>query len=293
MAISWIYGVMFGTNFRLNLLHVRGQDARNYQILFLAIFLILGVCTRDWDMQPLKVLVLFTACLVTQLAMTVHSSAQQPRGIKSAIITALGLTLLLRSNSYLTLALAGIVAIASKFLFQDNGKHWFNPANCGIVFALTFTDSAWVSPGQWGEDVLYALVFLCLGGLILRKVGRWDTTIAFLIAYGGMEAVRNYVLGWELDVLSHRLLSGSLLLFACFMLTDPRSIPNARQGRIIWAIAIALLTFILRNWFFLSDAPFYALFILSPLTVLCDRLWHAPQFQWWQRKTPSPLLLPY
>ncbi len=292
MAISSGYGIMFGTNFRLNLLNLKGQDARNYQILFLALFLMLGVCTRDWDIQPLKVLVVFTACLVTQLAMTANSSAPQPRGIKSAVITALGLTLLLRSNSYLTLALAGTLAIASKFVFQDKGKHWFNPANLGIVIAL-FTGTAWVSPGQWGEDVLYALIFLCLGGLILRKVGRWDTTIAFFVAYGGMEAVRNYYLGWELDVLSHRLLSGSLLLFACFMLTDPRSIPNARRGRILWAIAIAGLTFILRNWFFLSDAPFYALFIISPFTVLCDRLWHAPKFQWWQRKVPSPLLLPY
>ena len=150
-----------------------------------------------------------------------------------------------------------------------------------------------MSPGQWGEDSLYALIFLCLGGLILRKVGRWDTTIAFFLAYAGMEALRNFLLGWEWDVLSHRLLSGSLLLFAFFMLTDPRSIPNARQGRIIWAIAIAGLTFWLRNWLFLSDAPFYALFIVSPATVLCDRLWHAPKFHWWQRKLPSPLLLSY
>ncbi len=268
------------------------QDARNYQLLCLSLFLLLGVCTRDWDIQPLKVLVVFSACLVTQLAMTATSSVPQPRGIKSAVITALGLTLLLRSNSYLTLALAGTLAIASKFLFQKNGKHWFNPANFGIVIVL-LTGTAWVSPSQWGEDVLYALIFLCLGGLILSKVGRWDTTIAFFIAYAGMEAIRNYFLGWELDVLSHRLLNGSLLLFAFFMLTDPRSIPNARQGRIIWAIAIALLTFILRNWFFLSDAPFYALFIISPFSVLCDRLWHAPQFQWWQCKVPSPLPLPY
>jgi len=284
---------MFGANFRLNLFNFKGQDARNYQILFLAVFLVLAVCTRDWDIQPLKVLVVFAACLVTQLAMTANSSTPQPRGIKSAVITALGLTLLLRSNSYLTLALAGTLAIASKFVFQDHGKHWFNPANFGMVIALLCSGTAWVSPGQWGEDVLYALIFLCLGGLILRKVGRWDTTIAFFVAYAGMEAIRNYLLGWELDVLSHRLLNGSLLLFACFMLTDPRSIPNARQGRIIWAIAIAALTFILRNWFFLSDAPFYALFIISPFTVLCDRLWHAPQFQWWQRKPLSPLLLPY
>jgi Na+-transporting NADH:ubiquinone oxidoreductase subunit NqrB len=257
------------------------QDARNYQILFLVVFLALGIGTRDWEIQPLKVIVVFVACMLTQWVLRAES-------LKSAVITALGLTLLLRSNSYPTLALAGVGAIASKFLFQDHGKHWFNPANFGIVIALA-TGTAWVSPGQWGEEVLYALVFLGLGGLVLGKVGRWDTTVAFLLAYAGLEAGRNFFLGWEWDVLAHQLLSGSLLLFALFMITDPRSIPNARQGRILWAIALALLTFILRNWFFLSDAPFYALFIVSLFTPLCDRLWRAPRFQWWQRKPPSLL----
>jgi Na+-transporting NADH:ubiquinone oxidoreductase subunit NqrB len=263
-----------------------GADGRDYQILFLLVFVGLGVWTRDWTIFPLKVVTILTACLGTQGFL----STNKQKGWKSALITSLGLILLLRSDNYLTLALAGIAAIASKFIFQANEKHWFNPANFGIVIVLLGTNSAWVSPGQWGEDVLYALIFLCLGGLVLRKVGRWDTTIAFLSVYAGLEALRNIWLGWEWDVLSHRLMSGSLLLFAFFMLTDPRSIPNAQSGRIIWAIAIAGLTFILRNWFFLSDAPFYALFIISPLTVLCDHLWNAPRFQWTTRK---PLLMPY
>lgn len=261
------------------------QDARNYQITFLLIFLCLGVCTRDWTIAPLGVAVIVSSCLLTQ-----YICDASLRSWKSALITALGLVLLLRSSSYLILALAGCLAITSKFIFRSQGKHWFNPANFGIVTVLFLTHSAWISPGQWGEDVLYALIFLCLGGLVLQRVGRWDTTLTFLLSYGGLEALRNYWLGWEWDVLAHRLLSGSLLLFAFFMLTDPRSIPNAPTGRILWAGAIALLTFIFRNWFYWSDAPFYALFIMSPLTILCDDLWRAPRFQWLQR---SPLLLPH
>jgi Na+-transporting NADH:ubiquinone oxidoreductase subunit NqrB len=87
-------------------------------------------------------------------------------------------------------------------------------------------------------------------------------------------------LGWTWDVLAHRLMSGSLLLFALFMITDPRSIPNARAARLIWASSIALLTFILTNLFFIPTAVFWSLFALSPLTILLDRLWAAPRFTW-------------
>ncbi len=69
----------------------------------------------------------------------------------------------------------------------------------------------------------------------------------FLSAYAGLEAVRNIWLGWTLDVFLHRLMSGSLLLFTLFMLTDPRSIPSAKSGRYVWVICIAVLTSVLQN----------------------------------------------
>jgi Na+-transporting NADH:ubiquinone oxidoreductase subunit NqrB len=75
-------------------------------------------------------------------------------------------------------------------------------------------------------------------------------------------------------------MSGSLLLFALFMITDPRSIPNARISRMIWAGCIAILTFILRNQFFISTSFFWALFALSPLIVVLDWLWSSSRFFW-------------
>ena len=138
----------------------------------------------------------------------------------------------------------------------------------------------WVSPGQWGTDWWYLLLFLGLGGIVLKQVGRWDTSIAFLISYGILEAVRNAWLGWSWDVWQHQFMSGSLLLFALFMLTDPRSIPNSKQGRLVWSLAIAFSTFILQHYFYLSTAIFWSLFIVSPLTVLLDIVWTAPRFNW-------------
>ena len=290
------------------------QDTRNYQIIFLASFFFLGICTRDWTIQPLLIIAIALSCLITQwlLSSIVESTKRKDEeyfsfstdsppqfifngliscstspkilnSLRSAGITALGLCLLLRGNSYQTMVLAGFVAIASKFLLRWRSKHFFNPANFGIISALILTNDAWVSPGQWGTDWWYLLLFAGTGGVVLKKVGRWDTSVAFFLTYAGLEALRDFWLGWSIDVWLHQLSSGSLLLFALFMLTDPRSIPNALTGRLLWAIAIAILTFILQNYFYLSTAIFWALFIISPLTILLDMVWSAPRFTW-QRK---------
>jgi Na+-transporting NADH:ubiquinone oxidoreductase subunit NqrB len=265
-------------------------DPRDYQIAFLATFLSLGIFARDWSIKPELIIGLMISCCLTQLILTrMFRPIENPLlGIKSALITSLGLALLLRADRLSTMVLAGILAIASKFIFKIEShpdrlrqhKHWFNPANFGMISALIFAPDAWVSPGQWGNDWWYLLLFLGMGGIVLKRVGRWDTSGAFFVSYALLEIGRNAWLGYPWDVSTHKLMSGSLLLFALFMITDPRSIPNARSARIIWSIAIAGLTFILRNYFYINEAIFVALFVLSPATILLDRLWQAPQFNW-------------
>jgi Na+-transporting NADH:ubiquinone oxidoreductase subunit NqrB len=289
------------------------QDPRDYQILFLSLFLVLGIGTRDWTLRLDLIVVVMVTCLLTQwVAASIWPNPKEkilrlltkkqncpenndsslvtsPKlsSLKSALITALGLSLLLRADHYTTMLLAGSLAILSKFLFQVERKHFFNPANFGIIAVLILTNDAWVSPGQWGDDGWYALLFAGTGGMVLKRVGRWDTTAAFLGSYALLEAMRNLWLGWTWDVFFHRLMSGSLLLFALFMITDPRSIPNARISRLLWAGCIAVLTFILRNQFFVSTAVFWALFALSPLSILLDFIWSASRFSW--SETPSNL----
>jgi Na+-transporting NADH:ubiquinone oxidoreductase subunit NqrB len=257
-------------------------DPRDYQIAFLATFLGLGIMTRDWSIRPELIFTLVVTCCLTQfIATTRWNPTENPwLALKSAVITSLGLSLLLRADRVSTMVLAGVLAIGSKFILQTERKHWFNPANFGIITALLFTPDAWVSPGQWGDDWWYLLLFIGTGGIVLNRVGRWDTSAAFLGAYAILEAARNLWLGWTWDVYTHKLMSGSLLLFTLFMITDPRSIPNARSARIIWAITIAGLTFILRNYFYINEGVFIALFVLSPLTVLLDQIWSAPRFNW-------------
>ncbi len=210
------------------------KDIRDYQILYLSLFLILGIGTRDWTLRPSMIVVTIATSLVMQSLLTFivnrwsFADDQENKeyfehkiNIRSPLITSLGISLLLRADYPTTMFVAAACAIASKFVFKFEDKHFFNPANFGIISALVLTPDAWVSPGQWGEDWWYAFLFVGTGGMILHRIGRWDTTAAFLGFYALLEAVRNLWLNWTWDVYLHRLMSGSLLLFALFMVTDP------------------------------------------------------------------------
>ncbi len=266
------------------------QDARLYQIASLSLFLLVGFATRDWTLHPEVVASAIATCLLTQYLFLKGPLLKGDLGgstpkmtiesFYSPMITSLGLSILLRVDHWWIMVFAGAMAIASKFIIQVNHKHVFNPANFGIVSALVLTQEAWVSPGQWGESVWYCVMFLVFGGLVLRKVGRFDTTIAFLGFYIGLELLRNLYLGWTWDVWAHRMMSGSLVMFSLFMITDPRTIPDTRLGRGIWVFSIALLTFILRNSFFLNTAVFFALFAVAPMAVVCDRVFKGDRFVW-------------
>ncbi|MBW4553377.1 MAG: RnfABCDGE type electron transport complex subunit D [Aphanocapsa sp. GSE-SYN-MK-11-07L] len=286
------------------------NDARFDQILFLLLFLGVGIATRDWTLRLGMIGAAIATCLITQAIAEwaiCSRSTDSPLNwtdlkakLPSALITSLGLSLLLRADHYSTICLASVLAISSKFLLRVQDKHVFNPGNFGIIGALLLTPDAWVSPGQWGAGGWYVLLFAGTGGLVLQKVGRWDTTAAFLGSYAGLEAGRNLWLGWTWDVWAHRLMSGSLLLFALFMITDPRTIPNARMARLIWAAAIALLTFVLRNIYFLPTALIWALFALAPFSFVLDACFPASRFTWQRSTEPAaptpkpdqPTLLP-
>lgn len=259
------------------------RDARDFQILFLFVFLILGVWSRDWTLKPALLLAVVGACLFTQYVGDILTGRES--SWKSALISGISLCLLLRANFVLTMILAGVASISSKFLLRYHAKHFFNPSNLGIIIVLLLSSDAWVTPGQWGNDVWYALIFFALGGMVVRKVGRWETTGAFLGLYAILEVSRNLWLGWTWDVYSHKMMSGSLLLFSFFMITDPRAIPDHPRARIVWAMSVAILTFVLRNYLFLSTAPFWALFVLSPFTILLDHIWPASRFQWKKEQT--------
>jgi Na+-transporting NADH:ubiquinone oxidoreductase subunit NqrB len=263
------------------------QDPRDFQICFLSLFLGLGLWLKDWTLRPDVIFCAIATCLIVQSIASLLQTRKESAvsfdwisSLRSALITGISLSLLLRTDHWYTMCFAAAAAISSKFLIRVKDKHLFNPANAGIIAALVLTQDAWVSPGQWGELGWYAIAFLGAGGIVLGRIGRWDTSLMFLATYGGLMLGRDYWLGWSWDVAGHHLSSGSLLLFALFMITDPRSIPDGHSSRMIWAACVAGLTFVLQTVFIVPIAVFWSLFCLAPLTPLLDYLWADRRFQW-------------
>lgn len=225
-------------------------------------------------------LVIFPAAILVQL-IAIKVLKLPFDSLKSAAITALGLTLLYKSDNYYILILAAVFAIAGKFLIRFRGKHLFNPANFGIIVTMLLFSDGWISPGKWGSSLLLLLIIGSAGLMVLFKAGRIDTGITFLLTLFLLDMLRLIVYqGWEWDVLFHKYLNGSLLLFSFFMITDPATTPNHKKARILWAASIAIIAFILQSYYQIQTAPFWTLFFVSPLTIFFDMLFKARKFEW-------------
>jgi Na+-transporting NADH:ubiquinone oxidoreductase subunit NqrB len=264
-------------------------DARYFQIIYLGSFLLLGTFILNWDTLLPKVMVVLGTCMVTQLTFIQVGKAHESSWM-SSLITALGLCLLFRANDLNTLAFASVLSISSKFFFRIRGKHLFNPANLGIIGTLLITQDGWISPGQWGSSVIFLFIMGALGSILLFRVGRLDTTMAFLIAFFVLEYCRTVLyLGWSMDVLIHKFSSGSFILFAFFMITDPKTTPDHPWARKIWAVSIAVLAFIMSTWAYIHTAPIWALFLITPLTAVFDLLWKSERFRWLKERNLNPI----
>ena len=255
------------------------RDARVFQILFLGSLLSLGVLARDFTLRPEQMALTFAAALATQ-AVFMRALGLGHRGFLSAIVTSFGLSILLRADSLWVHPLAAFVAIAAKFVIRVEGKHLYNPANLGVIAATTLLPGAWISPGQWGNDLAFAALFVALGGTVVARARRIDIAWVFLGAWLGLVALRVLVLGQPWAVWAHQLGSGALLLFAFFMISDPMTIPNATRGRILYAILVACIAFVWTYAWFRPNGLPWALFVATPLVPLIDRLWRAARYEW-------------
>lgn len=269
------------------------SDGRHFQIISQVTFLCYGIIMLGWDADWKKYLAAFSGSILAQ-ALAIRFGGAPGHSMKSAIITSLGISLLFKANSPWLFLFAALFAIGQKFLVRINGKHIWNPANFGIVVMILLSGEAWISPGQWGSSAVLVFIIGTGGLAVLSHVKRLETGFAFMLTIAVLEYFRTIVfLGWEWDVLLLKLSSGSLWLFALFMITDPMTIPNGRITRIIWSVIVASVSFYLTNFKFINAAPFWVLFFATPFTPVFDLIQRQPVFQWINKKqSPQTIQTP-
>ena len=259
------------------------RDPRHYQLAVLSVLLAFGVTTRAFEIAPLQVASIFATALFVQFLGSFMTAVRfDPR---SAMITSLSLSLLLRADAIAPLMIAAAIGVGSKFMFRLYGKHVFNPANAGIVALLIMSQTvmpgaAWTTPGQWGTAIWLAAAIAGAGLFVTYRAARFDVPLIFLGAFAALIIARALWLGDPLAIPFLRLQNGALILFAFFMISDPKTTPDGAIARAVFAAAAALIAYVLTFHFFISDGIFYALAGVCLLRPLIEALDPAPHYQW-------------
>lgn len=261
-------------------------DPRLYQIGVLACLLVYGMGWLSFDITPARAALILSTVVATQ-GLCDRLDGPRSANIKSALISGLSLCLLLRTNSTALAFLGAVIAIAGKFLFRYRRKHIFNPTNGGIVALLLLTDHVWVSPGQWGSVAFFGFLMACLGTIVVTRAARSDVTFAFILFYSGLLFARSLYLGEPLTIPIHRLQSGALLLFTFFMISDPKTTPDSRAGRVLFAALVAYGAWYVQFRLFRTNGLLWSLAVWSMAVPLIDHLLPGRRYAWNAKENPN------
>ena len=154
------------------------------------------------------------------------------------------------------------VALLSKYLIRYRGRHLFNPSNIGLVICFLALgknradplDFWWAPMSTW---MVLALVIIVTGGLvILSRLHLLEIAVGFWAAFAagiGVLALTGHAMTarWHLGEISGGyfwrilVLSPEVLVFLFFMITDPKTIPDGKTARRVYAVGVGLLAALL------------------------------------------------
>ncbi|MBB2974879.1 ferredoxin-NADP reductase [Microbacterium endophyticum] len=210
---------------------------------------------------PAPLEMLATLAVLSIICVGVDAAAQRilrlPQRIESSLITALILLFVLRPTldpaALLGIALAALVASASKYLLVWRGRHIFNPAATGaasltilssfLPFEVGLGSAAW-----WvGTPVLFGPVVL-LGMLVLARIEKLAVVAMFFVVATvvsfGRVAYQLQDAGLAFDVgaqLSQIVTASPFLFLGAFMLSEPLTMPPRRWQQYTVAIVVGVL----------------------------------------------------
>jgi Na+-transporting NADH:ubiquinone oxidoreductase subunit NqrB len=259
------------------------MDPRHYQIATLASLLTWGLLGLRFDIRGDVAAVMAPPRYAVRRGRAVGLRFDP----KSALISILSLCLLVRTNYLSLAALAAVLTIGSKFLLRIDGKHVFNPTNFGIAVTMATMGAVWVSPGQWGTGAFFAFPRPAPRPVI-HRAARSDAT-GVLAFYAMVLFGRGLWLGDPLTIPLHQIENGAFLLFSFFMISDPKTTPESRAGRILFALAVALGAGFVQFVLFRPNGLIWSLALVSMTTPLWNRLFPGRRYDWNAPGTPPPL----
>ena len=193
----------------------------------------------------------------------------------SAYISGISAGILVRSNLLWPYFLTSLISITSKYVLRVKGRHLWNPTNFGVSAAAFLAPATiTVLSIQWGNNVAPMAIIWMLGSVIVWRVGRAHISATYVASFLFFSFVSSSITGlpWLATVAP---ITGPMYqLFIFFMVTDPKTTVHSKRGQMLVVFLVAVMEMILR----LNEvvyAPFYALFLVGPASLIVDEWMHA------------------
>lgn len=226
----------------------------------------------------------------------------------SAMLTGSGVALILRvpgmqpsdhwsfQKWYLYSAIAG-ASLLTKYVIRRHGAPMFNPSNVGLVVAFILLGSTRIEPLDfWWAPLdrwmIPAYAVIVVGGLLITwrlhllavAASFWLTLAAGigLLAASGHCITARWAFAPLCGVVFWRVImtSPEVLIFLFFMITDPKTVPAGRVGRVVFGVLVAVASTLFiapqTNEFGTKVALLGGLVFMCALRPLLDRVLPAP-----------------
>lgn len=295
-----------GTSYALILPNKR--DPRLHVAAVIITIHVLGQVALRFQVSVPQILAAILTCAVIEIALTFR----QTRSFvwpASAMLTGSGVALIFRvvgtsaddhwsTNAWWLFALVAGLSLLSKYVIRYHGSHVFNPSNIGLVVAFIVLGSTRVEPLDfwWAPltaPMIVAYVVIVAGGLLItRRLHLLALAATFwvtLAAGVGLLAASGHCMTarWAFapvcgpDFARVIVISPEVLVFLFFMITDPKTVPAGRVGRIVFAFLVGIASTLLMapqaNEFGTKVGLLAGLVVVCACRPLLDRLLPEPR----------------
>ena len=295
-----------GTSYPLILPSIR--DPRLHVAAVIISVHVLGQVGLGFRVTVPQILAAMLTCAIIEVALTFR----QTRSFvwpASAMLTGSGVALILRvagtpagdpwgtESWYVYAAVAGL-SLLTKYVIRFRGTHIFNPSNIGLVVAFLLLGSSRVEPLDfWWAPLnvwmIAAYVVIIGGGLLItRRLHLLGLAATFwvglaigtgVLAGSGHCMTANWAFAPVCGVDFWRVIvtSPEVMIFLFFMITDPKTVPAGRVGRLVFGLLVAVVSTLLMapqtNEFGTKVGLLSGLVVLCAARPVLDRLLPEPR----------------
>jgi Na+-translocating ferredoxin:NAD+ oxidoreductase RnfD subunit len=284
------------------------RDPRLHVAAVIITIHVLGQVGLHFQVSVPQILAAILTCAVIEVVLTFR----QTRSFvwpASAMLTGSGVALILRVvgtppddpwNTYAWYVFAGVAGLSllTKYVIRYHGSHVFNPSNIGLVIAFVVLGSSRVEPLDfWWAPLnvwmLTAYVVIIAGGLLItRRLHLLALAATFwvaltvgvgILAGSGHCMTTNWAFAPVCGVEFWRVIvtSPEVLIFLFFMITDPKTVPLGRVGRVVFGLLVALASTLLMapqtNEFGTKVGLLAGLVVICAARPILDRLLPEPR----------------